>query len=105
MWFLRKCLFYGQIFIIEGCHEKDFPELPLQTQIYIQQGPTLTKKCPTRSHFGGKYKFGGFYPKIMAYPYGLVACKIFKSDILLHVRVTQEDVRKQMLKFQKMTMK
>ena len=34
---------------------------------------------------------------------GLDACKMLKSDILLHVRVTQEDLQKKMLKFQNIT--
>ena len=51
----------------------------------------------------GKQKFGSFYPQIGAYHDGLDACKILKSDILLHLRVTQEDVWKKMLKFKKIT--
>ena len=34
----------------------------------------------------------------MAYCIGLDACKFIKSDIFLHVRVTHEDVWRQMLK-------
>ena len=34
----------------------------------------------------------------MAYCIGLDACKFLKNDILLHVRVTHEDVWRQMLK-------
>ena len=39
-------------------------------------------------------KFGGFYPKIMAYCNGLDASKILKCDILSNVRVTHEDLWK-----------
>ena len=46
----------------------------------------------------GKHKIICFYPKIMAYCIGLDACRFIKSDILLHIRVTHEDVWRQMLK-------
>ena len=67
----------------------------------------LRKSAQPGLIWGGKHKFIGFYPKFMAYHIRLDACRFLKGDILLHVRVTHEDVWRQMLKnetnFKKLT--
>ena len=40
--FVKEGLFYGQNAVIRGCQEQEVPQLPLQTWIYVQWGPTFT---------------------------------------------------------------
>ena len=47
-------------------------------------------------NFGIKLK--RYYPKVMVYHIALETCKSFKGDVLLHVRVTHDDVWKKIQK-------
>ena len=76
-----------------------FLSYPYKHESMVHMVLPLLKVPHTSSHFWGKHKFGSFYPKTMTQFKGLDACRILKSDILLHVRVTHEDVWKKMLKF------
>ena len=93
-----------KVMVLKSCKKrpdlwaKCFLSYPFSNLNLCSIGSTFTLKCPTRSHMGGKHKFICFYPKIIAYCIGLDACRFLKCNILLHVRVTHEDVWRQMLK-------
>ena len=89
----------AKILYLKGAQWRIFLSYPYKHESMFNRVLPLLKSTPTTSHFGGKHKFGSFYPKIMTQYKGLDACRILKSDILLHVRVTYEDVWKKMLKF------
>ena len=85
------------MFCLKGVQWRIFLSYPYKHESIFHMVLPLLKVSPPALILGVNTnldKFGGFYPKIMAYCNGLDASKILKCDILSNVRVTHEDLWK-----------